>query len=99
MPLKPKENNDTNSSTMASPIYNSSGAEALDASEITAKIIASSVDDRMNIPYSDLKFIREIGAGAFGKVFIGEWQKTTVAMKISSASSTDEFIREAALLM
>jgi hypothetical protein len=29
-------------------------------------------------------------------VFIGEWQKTTVALKISSASSTDEFIREAA---
>jgi hypothetical protein len=100
MPSKPKEN-DTNSSTMASPIYNSSGAEALDASEIstTDKIIASSVDDRMNIPYSELKFIREIGAGAFGKVFIGEWQKTTVALKISSASSTDEFIREAALLM
>ncbi len=97
MPSKPKEN-DTNSSTMASPLY--TGVDQLEVSEIstTAKI-ASSVDDRMNIPYSDLKFVREIGAGAFGKVYIGEWQKTTVALKISSASSTDEFIREAALLM
>lgn len=98
MPSKPKDN-DTNSSTMASPLY--TGVDQLEASEIstTAKTIASSVDDRMNIPYSELKFVREIGAGAYGKVYIGEWQKTTVALKISSASSTDEFIREAALLM
>lgn len=57
------------------------------------------VDDRMDIPYSELKFVREIGAGAFGKVFLGEWQKTRVALKISSISSSEEFIREAELLM
>jgi predicted Ser/Thr protein kinase len=53
----------------------------------------------MDIPYSELKFVREIGAGAFGKVFLGEWQKTRVALKISSISSSEEFIREAELLM
>ncbi len=100
MPTKPKEKNDTNSSTMASPLYTGFDQSALEASEIsTTARIASSVDDRMNIPYSELRFVREIGAGAYGKVFIGEWQKTTVALKISSASSTDEFIREATLLM
>ncbi len=55
--------------------------------------------DRMNIPFSELKFRHEIGAGAYGKVFIGEWQMTTVAMKISSFSSSQEFLREAALLV
>ncbi len=55
--------------------------------------------DRMNIPYAELHFHREIGAGAYGKVFVGEWQMTTVAMKISGYTSSDEFMREAALLV
>ena len=53
----------------------------------------------MNIPYTDLHIHREIGAGAYGKVFVGEWQMTTVAMKISGYSSSTEFMREAALLV
>ncbi len=82
----------------------------LDGIEITLNTIATSSkrsgftdsrlnDDRMAIPYSELTFIREIGAGAYGKVFIGEWQKTSVALKISSVTSSDEFIREAELIM
>lgn len=27
--------------------------------------------DKLNVPYNDLKFIKEIGSGAYGKVFIG----------------------------
>jgi len=53
----------------------------------------------MNIPYSELKFSKEIGVGGFGKVFLGEWQKTQVALKISSLASSEEFMREAELLM
>lgn len=60
---------------------------------------SSNESDRMNIPYSELKIHREIGAGAYGKVFVGEWQMTTVAMKISGYTSSQEFLREAALLM
>jgi predicted Ser/Thr protein kinase len=60
---------------------------------------SSNESDRMNIPYSELKIHREIGAGAYGKVFVGEWQMTTVAMKISGYTSSQEFLREAALLI
>ncbi len=59
---------------------------------------SSSEADKMNIPYSELKIRHEIGAGAYGKVFIGEWQMTTVAMKISGYTSSQEFLHEAALL-
>ncbi len=58
-----------------------------------------SSDERMKIPYSDLKVIREIGSGAYGKVFLGEWQLTQVALKVSGMTSSEEFIREAELLM
>jgi predicted Ser/Thr protein kinase len=54
-------------------------------------------DDRMNIPYSQLVFKHEIGAGGFGKVFVGEWQRTKVAIKVASYSSAEEFTREAKL--
>ncbi len=32
---------------------------------------ANNTVDKMNVPYTDLKFIKEIGSGAYGKVFIG----------------------------
>jgi predicted Ser/Thr protein kinase len=56
-----------------------------------------SPEDRMNIPYSQLVFKHEIGAGGFGKVFVGEWQRTKVAIKVASYSSDEEFTREAKL--
>ncbi len=64
-----------------------------------APLNTMSTDERMKIPYSDLKVIREIGSGAYGKVFLGEWQMTQVALKVSGISSSEEFIREAELLM
>jgi subtilisin-like proprotein convertase family protein len=54
-------------------------------------------DDRMNIPYAQLVFKHEIGAGGFGKVFVGEWQRTKVAIKVAAYSSAEEFTREAKL--
>lgn len=61
---------------------------------------------KLNVPYSELIFLEEIGAGGFSRVHIGEWQRTTVALKVSatvalkvSTSSTSEFYREATLMV
>lgn len=41
-------------------------------SEVGAKNSSNkSQADKLNVPYAELKFITEIGAGAYGKVFIG----------------------------
>ena len=50
--------------------------------ELINNSIFEKIDKKMFIPYSSLKFIKEIGSGAFGKVFIGEWKKTNVAIKV-----------------
>jgi serine/threonine protein kinase len=56
--------------------------------------------DRFNIPYREISFKREIGAGGFGKVFMGEWQSTEVAIKVSNTiSAYDEFKKEAELMV
>ena len=39
------------------------------------------------IPYSELKFSRLIGEGSFGRVFLGKWRETTVAIKLLSQKS------------
>ncbi|BDA45207.1 probable serine/threonine-protein kinase SIS8 at C-terminar half [Coccomyxa sp. Obi] len=36
------------------------------------------------VAYSDLKFSRVIGEGSFGRVFLGKWRETTVAIKLLS---------------
>lgn len=35
-----------------------------------------------NVPLAELQFSRVIGEGSFGKVYLGKWQETTVALKI-----------------
>jgi predicted Ser/Thr protein kinase len=60
----------------------------------------SNLNDRFNIPYKEITFKREIGAGGFGKVFMGEWQSTEVAIKVSNTiSAYDEFKKEAELMV
>ena len=39
------------------------------------------------IPNSELKFSRLIGEGSFGRVFLGKWRETTVAIKLLSRKS------------
>ncbi|KAA6428246.1 MAG: PAS domain-containing tyrosine kinase [Trebouxia sp. A1-2] len=34
------------------------------------------------IAYKELKFSRQIGEGSFGRVFLGKWRETTVAIKL-----------------
>lgn len=67
-------------------------SEPMDLSRFT-------IDERLHIPYSELKFLQEIGSGAFGKVFIGEWQKTKVALKINMMAQGTEFEKEARLMV
>jgi hypothetical protein len=58
-----------------------------------------SVDDRFNIPYSELVFKRELGAGSFGKVFFGTWRKAEVALKLATLSTWEDFAKEVKLTM
>jgi len=51
----------------------------------------------MLIPYSSLKIIKQIGSGAFGKVYIGEWKQTKVAIKVGLGENDETFIKEAEL--
>jgi subtilisin-like proprotein convertase family protein len=54
-------------------------------------------EDRLKIPYNSLVFKQEIGVGGFGKVFVGEWQRTKVAIKVATVASAEDFLREARL--
>ena len=38
------------------------------------------------VPFDELQFSRVIGEGSFGRVFLGKWQETTVAIKILLSS-------------
>ncbi len=58
-----------------------------------------SEDDRFNIPYSELVFKRELGAGSFGKVFLGTWRKAEVALKLATLSTWEDFAKEVKLTM
>jgi predicted Ser/Thr protein kinase len=66
-------------------------------SNTEAERLPTTKNDRMAIPYASLVFKREIGSGSFGKVFIGEWQRTVVAIKVATLASPDEFTQEAQL--
>jgi len=54
-------------------------------------------DDRFNIPYGELVFKRELGAGSFGKVFLGTWRKAEVALKLATLSTWEDFANEVKL--
>jgi serine/threonine protein kinase len=56
-------------------------------------------ENKLEVSHKDVILKHEIGAGAFGKVFIGEWQKVTVALKFSSVGNTEEFKQEAKLMI
>ncbi|KAK9837125.1 hypothetical protein WJX81_004755 [Elliptochloris bilobata] len=45
----------------------------------------------LNVPFRDLKFIRSIGAGGFGRVYLGIWRQTKVAIKLL-AHPADVFV-------
>jgi predicted Ser/Thr protein kinase len=57
------------------------------------------VQHNFTIPYKELKFNREIGSGDNGKVYEGEWQQTQVALKISTVGTSEDFLKEARLMV
>jgi predicted Ser/Thr protein kinase len=49
---------------------------------------------------TSLKVEKELGAGSFGKVYVGKWHQTKVAMKFCNVpGKLDEFVQEASLMM
>jgi hypothetical protein len=53
----------------------------------------------MIINFKDLKFGKELGSGDFGKVFEGDWQKSKVAIKVSTSGDMESFYNEAELML
>lgn len=43
---------------------------------------------RWMLDFKDLTLIRKIGEGAFGKVYLGRWQETEVAIKMLTSLQT-----------
>lgn len=73
------------------------------ASPSKARVDASACREGYNINYNEIKFIKKIGAGAFGEVWKGEWAGTDVAIKKIlkadiSESDLNEFSSEILLM-
>jgi serine/threonine protein kinase len=55
---------------------------------------------RLQVPWKDITIIRQIGKGSYGKVCLGKWQHTEVAVKFcNDIGNVDEFMKEAELMM
>jgi ankyrin repeat protein len=67
-----------------------------------AKPMKALVDEKHRIPYYDLVFERLLGAGSFGKIYLGEWEGQKVAIKTLegnlSLKEQDQFIREVEIM-
>jgi serine/threonine protein kinase len=50
------------------------------------------------IPYDDLTFVKLLGSGAYGQVYEGTWQKSPVALKVSTNEQKKRFIQEVQLV-
>jgi len=58
------------------------------------------VDKRLIIKFEEVEKLREIAAGASGKVFLGKWKQTKVAVKQFwglAESDTETFVKECAM--
>eukprot|EP00029_Vermamoeba_vermiformis_P001486 TRINITY_DN1165_c0_g1_i1.p2 TRINITY_DN1165_c0_g1~~TRINITY_DN1165_c0_g1_i1.p2 ORF type:complete len:303 (+),score=61.02 TRINITY_DN1165_c0_g1_i1:1883-2791(+) len=62
-------------------------------------INTSSKGDRMNISRDNLVIGKEIGKGSYGRVHLGEWNSTTVAIKVATAAGTLSFEKELELML
>lgn len=66
----------------------SSAAPGSNAGGFASQSIRFSNDaSRWQIDYADLTLTRVVGEGAFGKVYLGRWQETDVAIKVLTSLS------------
>jgi serine/threonine protein kinase len=74
---------------------------AEEEAEETANAVPMSetFNSESNITFSELKIAQEIGTGNYGKVNLGSWKGSQVALKRSKAFERTEFVREAKLVM
>lgn len=70
----------------------------VDANQDPSKLIKEA--DR--IPYYDLVFKQQIAAGSFGKIYLGEWNGSSVAIKSIegelTAAESSQFVREVKIM-
>lgn len=55
------------------------------AGETERVVVAGLETGLFGVPFAELQFSRVIGEGSFGRVFLGKWRETTVAIKILNA--------------
>jgi serine/threonine protein kinase len=64
------------------------------------KGVVLTLQERLKVPWNDITIIRQIGKGSYGKVCLGKWQHTEVAVKFcSDLGNLEEFLKEAELMM
>ncbi len=73
IPAADKKGNYSNFTSTSDGKYSNLNAVQSDDDGIAAPtaIQPSEIDKRMHIPYKSLVFVKEIGAGSYGKVYLG----------------------------
>jgi serine/threonine protein kinase len=62
--------------------------------------LTTNININQQIPFNQLQIGKEIGEGTYGRVCIGKWKETPVALKsFKIESNIDEFISETNLLL
>jgi serine/threonine protein kinase len=63
-------------------------------------ISTRSAMNRSQITFSELTLEKDLGEGSYGKVCLGKWNETPVALKFcKSKGKTEDFMREMKLMM
>jgi serine/threonine protein kinase len=69
--------------------------------EIVSKPVSSiEPTKKYQIPFEDIEIEKELGKGSYGRVCLGRWNDTPVALKFcKEKEKLDEFLKEATLMM
>jgi hypothetical protein len=69
--------------------------------EIVSKPLSSiELTKKYQIPFEDIEIEKELGKGSYGRVCLGRWNDTPVALKFcKEKAALDDFLKEATLMM